>query len=89
MAQIALTFDLCVWDIKSLTLSGDMREELKRYFAEWWPLVAHSTGVSGSARPPSGHNGRHVRLHQLEFKLSAVGGCRRDKNSLLCKELSF
>lgn len=29
MAQIALTFDLCVWDIKCLTLSAEMREELK------------------------------------------------------------
>lgn len=29
MAQIALTFDLCVWDVKSLTLSADTREESK------------------------------------------------------------
>lgn len=29
MAQIALTFDLFVWDIKPITLSTEMREELK------------------------------------------------------------
>lgn len=29
MAQIALTFDLYIWDVKSLTLSADTREELK------------------------------------------------------------
>lgn len=43
MAQIALTFDLCVWDVKSLTLSADTREELKSNRKEialngalWW-----------------------------------------------------
>lgn len=43
MAQIALTFDLCVWDVKSLTLSADTREELKSNSKEialngalWW-----------------------------------------------------
>lgn len=62
MAQIALTFDLFVWDIKPLTLSTEMREELKgnnKDIAEWWPLVAHSTGVCRSV---------HVSPHQLTMR---------------------
>lgn len=43
MAHIALTFDLRVWDVESLMLSADTREELKSNSKEialngalWW-----------------------------------------------------
>lgn len=50
MAQIALTFDLCVWDIRCLTVSAEMREELKSEEIAlngglWWHTVQVCAGA--------------------------------------------
>lgn len=94
MAQIALTFDLCIWDAKSLTQSADTREELKRNRKEialngalWWYTAQACEGVYVLA--PIRWQWAPVSLYRLEFKPAFVDGCRRDKNSLRYKELSL
>lgn len=94
MAQIALTFDLCVWDVKSLTLRADTIEELMRNSQDialngalWWLTAQTCEGASVLA--PIRWQWAPVRLYRLEFKLASVDGCRRDKNSPRDKELSL